>query len=61
MDLELREVWLKEKDVFPTVYRGKVCRVKEEDSQYRIAVVFEGFEKEFDERIEALTEGREQI
>lgn len=56
MNLELRAIWLKDKETFPIVYLGTVCRVNEVNGQYRIAVVFEGFEKSVDEKIEALTD-----
>jgi len=45
MDKNLREVWMKEKEAFPSIYHGRVCRCeKHSPSNYRIAIEFKGFE-----------------
>ncbi len=40
MDLELKQVWEKEKEGFPAIYHGKVCRITDDENGRKIAVIF---------------------
>ncbi len=49
MDLNLKKIWQEESDEFPAIYHGKVCRISHDENGKKVAVVFRGFEKQFDE------------
>jgi len=46
MDLELKKVWEKEKEGFPVIYHGTVCRITNDEKGKKVAVIFEGFAQE---------------
>ncbi|MEW6238343.1 MAG: hypothetical protein AB1656_23405 [Candidatus Omnitrophota bacterium] len=49
MDLSLKKVWQEESDEFPAIYHGNICRIEKDETGKKAAVIFRGFEKQFNE------------